>query len=294
MDLKEEQTDRINVDDVMREIREQARQRNPKPSVPRRSRPIAGMSAVARFPVEHIGDLPPAPPTLRGRLGAIAVRFVYHALEWYTVRLRQLVAALKSDAATHDRSVQQLAATVEENTQEIATLRATIAELQRVQTETAARLEQRSETAVRELERRTYQLRADLTFQERRTATLLEEARKRLPALLDSAQLQSFASQQNTMFDSAYLVFENRYRGTRPDIIERLRVYLPYLAGVKSALDLGCGRGEWLELLGEQNINARGVDSNSAMVECCRNLGLSVTEADFIEHLRSVPDNSLD
>jgi O-antigen chain-terminating methyltransferase len=58
-------------------------------------------------------------------------------------------------------------------------------------------------------------------------------------------------------------------------------------------LDLGCGRGEWLELLAEQGWHARGLDSNRVMVEECRQRGLAVSEGDVLAHLRSLPDASL-
>jgi O-antigen chain-terminating methyltransferase len=58
-------------------------------------------------------------------------------------------------------------------------------------------------------------------------------------------------------------------------------------------LDLGCGRGEWLELLHESGIEARGVDSNHIQLEQCRVRGLDVTEADFLVHLKSMATESV-
>ncbi len=99
--------------------------------------------------------------------------------------------------------------------------------------------------------------------------------------------------------DSFYLSFENRFRGNRPEIKERVRFYLPLLheAGVgtvdRPLLDLGCGRGEWLELLQENGFDAAGVDLNHAMVAQCAQRGLRVTQTDAIAHLRSLADESL-
>jgi O-antigen chain-terminating methyltransferase len=98
--------------------------------------------------------------------------------------------------------------------------------------------------------------------------------------------------------DAFYLAFENQFRGSRADIKERQRIYLPYLAeaGVGTAdrriLDLGCGRGEWLELLRENGYTARGVDTNVSMLSLCRELGLDVEQADALACLRSLPANS--
>lgn len=99
--------------------------------------------------------------------------------------------------------------------------------------------------------------------------------------------------------DSFYLSFENRFRGERAEIKERVRFYLPFLheAGVgtidRPVLDLGCGRGEWLELLRENDFEATGVDLNLAMVAQCEQRDLRVRQADAVAHLRSLPDESL-
>ncbi|HEY3455066.1 MAG TPA: class I SAM-dependent methyltransferase [Bryobacteraceae bacterium] len=55
-------------------------------------------------------------------------------------------------------------------------------------------------------------------------------------------------------------------------------------------LDLGCGRGEWLELLGEHNLQARGLDSNEMMIEMCKAAGLEVTLDNALSYLGTLPD----
>lgn len=100
------------------------------------------------------------------------------------------------------------------------------------------------------------------------------------------------------MSGNFYRAFEDRYRGSRALIRERLTVYLPFLAplaaaGPARALDLGCGRGEWLELLGEAGFAARGVDLDEGMLAACRELGLDVVNEDAIGALRATPAGSL-
>lgn len=100
------------------------------------------------------------------------------------------------------------------------------------------------------------------------------------------------------MSASFYRAFEDRYRGSRTLIKDRLRVYLPFLAplaasGPAPALDLGCGRGEWLELLGEAGFAARGVDLDEGMLAACRERGLDVANGDAIGALRLVANDSL-
>jgi SAM-dependent methyltransferase len=57
-------------------------------------------------------------------------------------------------------------------------------------------------------------------------------------------------------------------------------------------IDLGCGRGEWLELLTESGIEARGVESNPLQVRQCTDRGLVVVEQDLFVYLRTLPDES--
>ena len=95
-----------------------------------------------------------------------------------------------------------------------------------------------------------------------------------------------------------YRAFEDRYRGAREVIKQRLRAYAPFLTplaqqGGAAALDLGCGRGEWLELLGEYGFAARGVDLDDGMLAACRERGLQVETADALAALRACPDGSL-
>jgi O-antigen chain-terminating methyltransferase len=159
-------------------------------------------------------------------------------------------------------------------------------------------LSQREER-IRQLERLTTQLKTELILQERRITLLLEEARKRLPEPFSQEQLQVFADEDKHRLDALYVSFEDQFRGTREDIKERLRVYLPFLrdAGVGSAampvLDVGCGRGEWLEVLQEERLVARGLDVNRIMVEQCRQRGFDVALGDVLEYLRNLPDASV-
>ena len=91
-----------------------------------------------------------------------------------------------------------------------------------------------------------------------------------------------------------YVGFEDKFRGSQEVIRERLRSYLPYFAGATAdVLDVGCGRGEFIDLLNAQGIPARGIDLNHEMAEGCRARGLNVVEADAVGYLSSLPDASL-
>lgn len=101
-----------------------------------------------------------------------------------------------------------------------------------------------------------------------------------------------------------YRQFEERFRTSRDNIKQRLRVYQPLLTFLQShtalptegrpqALDLGCGRGEWLELLLEQGFQAQGVDLDAGMLAACKELNLPAAQDDALNRLSQTPDNSL-
>lgn len=103
------------------------------------------------------------------------------------------------------------------------------------------------------------------------------------------------SSNQNSFYKS----FEDQHRGSRELIKSRLSVYVPFIKKVQSvhpdavALDLGCGRGEWLELLQDNQLSASGIDQDDGMLSACRSRGLNVQTGDAIAHLKSLPDDSL-
>jgi O-antigen chain-terminating methyltransferase len=90
-----------------------------------------------------------------------------------------------------------------------------------------------------------------------------------------------------------YVGFEDAFRGSPEAIRAGLAVYVPLFAGASDVLDIGCGRGEFLSLLEESGITARGVDLNEAMVEVCESRGLKAAAADALSYLCEQPDGSL-
>lgn len=96
-----------------------------------------------------------------------------------------------------------------------------------------------------------------------------------------------------------YRAFEDRYRGSRELISRRLEAYLPFLSPLKTlyrdypVLDLGCGRGEWLELLGRNGYAPTGVDLDAGMLEACNARGLPARKDDALSALQKLPDDSL-
>jgi len=121
---------------------------------------------------------------------------------------------------------------------------------------------------------------------------ILDRFRHSLPELPAPVDLASLP----TLFDAMYAAFEEAMRGPVEVISERVAAYVPELAQVKHLgpiLDIGCGRGELLQLLREEKIESYGVDTNAVYVERCTSEGLNVQLGDALDHLRSIPDRSL-
>jgi SAM-dependent methyltransferase len=95
----------------------------------------------------------------------------------------------------------------------------------------------------------------------------------------------------NSKFD--YFLFEELYRGDEALITTRQKEYLELFRGRDDVLDVGCGRGEFLELLRDSGVSAKGVESGTDQYLLCREKGLDVVEQDLFEYLESLPDESL-
>jgi 2-polyprenyl-3-methyl-5-hydroxy-6-metoxy-1,4-benzoquinol methylase len=90
-----------------------------------------------------------------------------------------------------------------------------------------------------------------------------------------------------------YLTFENHFRGAREQIRERQRNYLEYFQDVGKVLDVGCGRGEFVELLASEGLEVHGIDANRDMADFCKELGLPVTWDEGMRYLDGLEDESV-
>ena len=108
-----------------------------------------------------------------------------------------------------------------------------------------------------------------------------------------SRQVSSGEAFSHTFDAYKYVGFEDHFRGSRDAIRERFESYVPLFEHHSPVLDVGCGRGEFLDLLNARTIAARGIDLNHEMAESCRARGLDVTEADAVGHLSTLEDGSL-
>jgi SAM-dependent methyltransferase len=139
----------------------------------------------------------------------------------------------------------------------------------------------------------------ELAQQKRLITLFLEKAQQRFPESFSPEQLQTLSNEDPHQLDAFYVAFEDKFRGSREEVRNTLNVYLPLIENAKLGtpespiLDVGCGRGEWLELLRESGYSARGIDSNNVMVNECHARCLEVSQGDAIAYLQNLPDHSL-
>jgi 2-polyprenyl-3-methyl-5-hydroxy-6-metoxy-1,4-benzoquinol methylase len=349
------------------------------------------LSRSVEFNLPQIGDMPPEPPTLRGRMGAVLVGMVRRGLFWYTAQIKAFHAAVADAArelapALQDLNAQQqrqrtligegreriaeLERWVEENQAAIASslaaaasqpslqdqfrqLDQTVKSLEQEVDETHASLRQEQQrlgevlvqyqqtqashreqetlqtsaliakltqidgslaeltqakttfeeglgqnlkTEFKEIRQQVHEARTHLLRQELRLKMLVREVRKRAIPPGDVAAV--LTAEVAHIHDPLFVDHAVSFRGSRADIKKRLAVYLPYVqeafsAAMRSpALDLACGRGEWMELLEETGIPAKGIDFNRELVDSGRDLGLDMIQGDIFEFLETLPDES--
>ncbi len=129
-----------------------------------------------------------------------------------------------------------------------------------------------------------------------KTFIRMKEQLEYLRIALEKPDLPSRAlvrSVQKPLADIMYASFENRHRGSEQTVKQQQEIYIAYFRSQKTVLDLGCGRGEFLDFLAHENIPCEGVDINEQMVAQCRERGHSCRASDILEALASYPDNSL-
>jgi O-antigen chain-terminating methyltransferase len=275
---------------------------------------------------------PVLPSSLRGSVGRFLKARLYRLLWWQSQQIRGLAELVGQWARSELEAINSLAEAVNDlervnSDSRLRQLESSVGEQdrnskaaeQRLQAEIAERedvtrrlshFDERLRAEIAEREKLgfrvselgvlAHQNRLGSTIQERRLTQLIEEARRRLPEPFTADQVQTIVKHgTDHKYDGLYLMFEDVFRGTRDDIKKRQSVYLPLLKekeiGSPSmpVLDLGCGRGEWLEVLRENGIEANGIDNNDLMIEQCRQLGFDVSQGDALSHMRQLPNTCM-
>ena len=91
-----------------------------------------------------------------------------------------------------------------------------------------------------------------------------------------------------------YFEFENYFRGLRKNIKKTQQQYVAYFEGKQNVVDLGCGRGEFLELLEQNNIPAIGVDLYEEFIDYCKLKDLDVVQDDAVSYITNLKEESID
>ena len=137
------------------------------------------------------------------------------------------------------------------------------------------------------IDQQTSTLKGEVIFQQRQLT------RSRVPITAETGS-DALTTTGARRFDTLYAALGGAFRANRDDVKKRLRPYAERLvaAGIGHVgtpiVDIGCGGGEWLEVLQENGLRAYGIDVNTVLVERNVSLGLDVREAEFLPHLANL------
>jgi SAM-dependent methyltransferase len=238
-------------------------------------------------------------PLLIQRLGRVPVLGYFVRLTWAVVRLPRSIRR-QDQTDTHLQAVNNylnqtsvwMAQNLQKHALALEDLIARDGDTQEelTQAESALRL---SAERVKQLSQILQQTRRELLHQD----AYLKSKGAETPAWASSVAPPLIQTpERRELWDSLYAAFEDQFRGDPKEIRERLKYYLPFFqeAGkTTDILDLGCGSGDWLDLLRDKGLQARGVEINTVMLDACRARQLEVVESDMLAYLRGLPDNSV-
>jgi SAM-dependent methyltransferase len=257
----------------------------PLPAAPRAFDASAGAALAEGWNILP-GGHPATDRSLKGRLRGFIWRLVGPPLDAQRRFNAEVAANAGRAAAAHD----ELAASV-------AALTAAL----RQSCETRLRFESllvqylQTITAFVDTKDRSFggsEIRDRLSLLDRRSLTLKRELAALSPGAAREQGLDQPAA-LDRVEAATYVGFEDRFRGSVPEIRRRVEDYLPILEQSSNVVDIGCGRGELLRALRDRGITARGVDANAAMAELCRSQGLDVEHGDAVRFLERQADGDL-
>lgn len=315
------------LNDAILDARERARSRAPQGALG-----IDGVFAPDLMPIVHardaaqakvaaIGTVNPRPPGLKNSIVQKVKGWVARALDWH---VREQVefnrASLECTYATIEalnmvnRSLAALASRAAESEDrairnEIHILR-TISELQAayqhrltVQEDTfkgMVRAQHREyldalDHSILDIQKRLWN---DLVKVRQEFERLIHQElrvlRQKPGVLAIPAPLPSVAAAAQETIPIDWLAFAARFRDSEENIRAQQGKYIArFIEAGGEVLDIGCGRGEFLEAARDASLTAYGIDSSQEFVDICRAKGLEVECADLFAYLESKSDGSV-
>jgi glycosyltransferase involved in cell wall biosynthesis/SAM-dependent methyltransferase len=236
-------------------------------------------------------SLPLRSPSRFGRFGIFARRILFRVLRPYMIRQREWEVAVVNALRQVDERAEALSTTKADDAKQRSTdlvTRATGAFERRLRNHAAEVVAAREHLDRLESEHAAERLAAlegDLfarPYVERSSELVTHDPAGRLT--------MGYADGVPPRSVDFYRSFEDVFRGPETFIAERQRRYIELLRGHAPVLDIGCGRGELLDLLREAGIEARGIDLDAGMVARSREKGHYVEQADAIDYLKGLDD----
>lgn len=201
----------------------------------------------------------------------------------------QRTARIQAGAATTDLTIDDLEADVRRLDGEVDGLTESIAGLRRS-------VDALATAGLAESEQELTRLAGELATLSARQNLIFRVAREALPDQAHPAQLRELSRELSTGYEELYQDLEDTFRGTRDHVRALMADYLPDLQAVPGkgpVVDVGCGRGEMLEVLRDADIESYGIDTNQVVVDRCQARGLDARAGDALVHLRQVPEGSV-
>jgi 2-polyprenyl-3-methyl-5-hydroxy-6-metoxy-1,4-benzoquinol methylase len=293
--------------------------------------PLVHARDAAEAKVAAIGTVNPRPPGLKNAAIQRFKRLVSRALNWHVreqvefnratmvcvqamietvADMNRAVAALVNHHHDARRSAEEWRAGFEErrNINEIHLLR-TVSELQSAFHLRASLIEQNFRDSVRqqhddftnELDSRTLDIQKRLWQDMEKVRGEYDRLIHTELRLLRQKQMTGVAASQSSPqqvpsdhLDIDWARFAEQFRGSEDRIREQQKCYVARFAGSPGqVLDIGCGRGEFLEAAKAAGLPARGIDQNPESIALCQSKGLEVELCDLFEYVESLADGSL-
>jgi 2-polyprenyl-3-methyl-5-hydroxy-6-metoxy-1,4-benzoquinol methylase len=243
---------------------------------------------------------PPADPSMKGRLRALVWRLLGPPLEAQRRFNREIIDHINRNVAAHHEAQQSVEGLLDVARRELdALVHFESLLVQYLQTITIYVDTKDRSAGGHELRERVALAEQRVLALKREMETLLARPGRSAPepdgAPRDTrtARVDPAGAFSANVDSLTYVGFEDRFRGSQEEIRSRLSDYLPVLASASDVVDVGCGRGELLDLLRQHGVTARGVDTNEGMVHLCRGRGLDVEQSDALGFLERQRDGSL-